>query len=56
VPTIAESGVPGFDAVGWTMICAPFAWPGVGHVAKQGDGFRFYPEEIRWSCESTCRF
>ena len=23
VPTIAESGVPGFDAVGWTMICAP---------------------------------
>jgi glyoxylase-like metal-dependent hydrolase (beta-lactamase superfamily II) len=20
-----------------------FAWPGVGHVAKQGDGFRYYP-------------
>jgi tripartite-type tricarboxylate transporter receptor subunit TctC len=27
VPTIAESGVPGFDAVGWTMICAPAATP-----------------------------
>src|SRR4029077_19843204 len=27
VPTIAESGVPGFDAVGWTMICAPSATP-----------------------------
>lgn len=27
VPTIEESGVPGFDAVGWTMICAPSATP-----------------------------
>ena len=27
VPTIAESGVAGFDAVGWTMICAPSATP-----------------------------
>ena len=27
VPTIAESGVLGFDAVGWTMICAPSATP-----------------------------
>ena len=27
LPTIAESGVPGFDAVGWTMICAPSATP-----------------------------
>jgi tripartite-type tricarboxylate transporter receptor subunit TctC len=27
VPTIAEAGVPGFDAVGWTMICAPAATP-----------------------------
>jgi tripartite-type tricarboxylate transporter receptor subunit TctC len=25
VPTIAESGVPGFDAVGWTLICVPAA-------------------------------
>lgn len=28
VPTIAEAGVPGFDAVGWTLICAPAATPG----------------------------
>ena len=27
VPTIAEGGLPGFDAVGWTMICAPAATP-----------------------------
>src|SRR5262249_11735950 len=27
VPTIAEAAVPGFDAVGWTMICAPSATP-----------------------------
>jgi len=20
-----------------------FAWPGVGHVAKAGDGFRYFP-------------
>jgi tripartite-type tricarboxylate transporter receptor subunit TctC len=27
VPTIAEAGVPGFDAVGWTLVCAPSATP-----------------------------
>jgi tripartite-type tricarboxylate transporter receptor subunit TctC len=27
VPTIAEAGVTGFDAVGWTMICAPSGTP-----------------------------
>jgi tripartite-type tricarboxylate transporter receptor subunit TctC len=27
VPTIAEAGVPGFDAVGWTLISAPVATP-----------------------------
>ena len=27
VPTIAEAGVAGFDAVGWTLICAPAATP-----------------------------
>ncbi len=27
VPTIAEAGVPGFDAVGWSLICAPSATP-----------------------------
>jgi glyoxylase-like metal-dependent hydrolase (beta-lactamase superfamily II) len=24
-----------------------FAWPGIGHVAKQGDGFRYYPEPMK---------
>jgi hypothetical protein len=23
-----------------------FAWPGYGHVAKNGDGFRYYPEPM----------
>jgi tripartite-type tricarboxylate transporter receptor subunit TctC len=27
VPTIAEAGVPGFDAVGWTLISAPGGTP-----------------------------
>jgi len=27
VPTISEAGVPGFDAVGWTLICVPAATP-----------------------------
>ena len=27
VPTIAEAGVPGFDAVGWTLILAPAGTP-----------------------------
>jgi tripartite-type tricarboxylate transporter receptor subunit TctC len=27
VPTIDQAGVPGFDAVGWTLICAPAATP-----------------------------
>jgi len=25
-----------------------FPWPGLGHLAKQGAGFRFVPEPIRW--------
>ena len=24
-----------------------FAWPGIGHVAKAGDGFRYVPEAMR---------
>jgi glyoxylase-like metal-dependent hydrolase (beta-lactamase superfamily II) len=28
------------------MLAYHFAWPGIGHVAKQGDGFRYYPEGI----------
>jgi len=27
IPTIAEAGVPGFEAVGWTLVCAPAATP-----------------------------
>ena len=27
VPTIAEAAIPGFDAVGWTLICAPAGTP-----------------------------
>ena len=23
-----------------------FAWPGIGHVSKQGDGFRYFPEPM----------
>jgi glyoxylase-like metal-dependent hydrolase (beta-lactamase superfamily II) len=25
-----------------------FPWPGLGHLLKQGEGFRFVPEPIRW--------
>jgi hypothetical protein len=25
-----------------------FPWPRLGHVAIQGDGFRYFPDEIRW--------
>ncbi|WP_315836044.1 MBL fold metallo-hydrolase [Bradyrhizobium prioriisuperbiae] len=24
-----------------------FAWPGIGHIAKQGDGFRYFPEPMK---------
>jgi tripartite-type tricarboxylate transporter receptor subunit TctC len=27
IPTIAETGVQGFEAVGWTLVCAPAATP-----------------------------
>ncbi len=26
------------------LLAYHFAWPGVGHVARQGEGFRYYPE------------
>ena len=28
------------------LVAYHFAWPGIGHVAKQGDGFRYYPEPM----------
>ena len=32
---LAEKRIP--------LVAYHFAWPGLGHVAKQGDGFRYYP-------------
>jgi glyoxylase-like metal-dependent hydrolase (beta-lactamase superfamily II) len=29
------------------LVAYHFAWPGLGHVAKQGDGFRYYPSEMK---------
>jgi glyoxylase-like metal-dependent hydrolase (beta-lactamase superfamily II) len=29
------------------LLAYHFAWPGIGHVAKQGDGFRYYPEPMQ---------
>ena len=29
------------------LLAYHFAWPGVGHVARQGDGFRYYPEGMK---------
>jgi hypothetical protein len=29
------------------LLAYHFAWPGIGYVAKQGDGFRFYPEGMK---------
>ena len=28
------------------LLAYHFAWPGIGHVAKQGDGFRYYPSNM----------
>lgn len=36
---LAEQRVP--------ILAYHFAWPGVGHVAKQGDGFRYFPEPMK---------
>ena len=29
------------------LLAYHFPWPGIGHVAKQGDGFRFYPDGMK---------
>jgi glyoxylase-like metal-dependent hydrolase (beta-lactamase superfamily II) len=34
------------------LLAYHFPWPGVGHVAKQGDGFRFYPTPMQMVLES----
>lgn len=30
-----------------------FPWPGLGHVGKDKDGFRYFPESLRWSVSSS---
>ena len=34
------------------MIAYHFPWPGIGHVAKQGDGFRYYPTPLQMVLDS----
>jgi glyoxylase-like metal-dependent hydrolase (beta-lactamase superfamily II) len=29
------------------LLAYHFAWPGIGHVARAGDGFRYYPEPMQ---------
>lgn len=29
------------------LLAYHFAWPGIGHVARQGDGFRYFPEAMK---------
>ncbi len=29
------------------LLAYHFAWPGIGHVARQGDGFRYIPEPLK---------
>jgi glyoxylase-like metal-dependent hydrolase (beta-lactamase superfamily II) len=29
------------------LLAYHFAWPGIGHVARQGEGFRYYPEGMK---------
>jgi glyoxylase-like metal-dependent hydrolase (beta-lactamase superfamily II) len=36
---LAESRTP--------VLAYHFAWPGIGHVAKRGDGFRYFPEAMK---------
>jgi hypothetical protein len=31
-----------------TVYGGPFPWPGVGHVAEENGGFRYFPEATRW--------
>jgi glyoxylase-like metal-dependent hydrolase (beta-lactamase superfamily II) len=36
---LAEKRIP--------LVAYHFAWPGIGHVAKQGDGFRYFPAPMQ---------
>jgi glyoxylase-like metal-dependent hydrolase (beta-lactamase superfamily II) len=35
------------------LIAYHFPWPGVGNVAKQGDGFRYYPSPLQMDLSQT---
>ena len=35
------------------MIAYHFPWPGIGHVAKQGEGFRYYPTPLQMVLDKT---
>ena len=46
----AESRVKLFDLLAAQRIPAlvyHLPWPGIGHLAKQGDGFRFFPTPMQ---------
>jgi hypothetical protein len=32
------------------VVAYHFPWPGLGHVAKQGDGFRYFPSPMVMMC------
>jgi hypothetical protein len=36
---LAEKRIP--------LVAYHFAWPGLGHVGKQGAGFRYYPSPMQ---------
>jgi glyoxylase-like metal-dependent hydrolase (beta-lactamase superfamily II) len=31
-----------------TLYGGHFSWPGIGHIAEEKDGFRYYPETTKW--------
>lgn len=48
----SETRVKVFDILAESRIALlgyHFPWPGLGHIAKEGDGFRYFPELIRWN-------
>ena len=42
----ALSGTTTVSSGGTIELAYHFAFPGIGHVAKQGDGFRYHPEAM----------
>jgi glyoxylase-like metal-dependent hydrolase (beta-lactamase superfamily II) len=48
----SETRVNSFDMLAesrMALLGYHFPWPGLGHIAKEGDGFRYFPELIRWN-------